>query len=194
MSGRENSQGRPRRLSLSLLALALLLGVAVFQTTARADTVTLTSGQVVIDSQLRVILVNLSGEGFNINSRVDDFPLSFLGPGRYVSSTAGCGCDGSGRVTFGVIIVSGFAGGGLFDDSTINGSVRLLGNFDAGFNQPPFPIDVSYVGAGVVERTPTRTTFTVTAPVPEPATLLLLGTGLAGAAAGARRRRRGKAI
>lgn len=82
-----------------LLPLALLLGITIFQTTGNADSVTLSGGQVIIDSTLRVIRVDLvGGGGLNIHSVVD-LPAP-IPPGKnYISSTIGCGCDGFGRLS-----------------------------------------------------------------------------------------------
>jgi PEP-CTERM motif len=189
--GSEGYQARRRHLARTLFPLALLFSLAIFPTIARADTVTLTGGQVLIDSTLRVINVDLSGGGLSIHSVVD-LPAPGASGNNYVSSTIGCGCDGIGLVTYNGITVSGFVGGGTFTESMISGSITLLGNFDGSFGQPPFPITVDYTGMGFLERTPMRTTFIVSSAVPEPGTLLLLGSGFAGLVAAVRRRRKAR--
>src|SRR6185369_922870 len=105
------------------------------QSTARADTVTLESGQVILDSALRVVRVDLAGGTFRIHSVVD-LPSPIPTGQSYLSSTFGCGCDGVGLVTFNGIILSAFFGSGSFTESTISGYVTLMGNFDSGLGQP----------------------------------------------------------
>lgn len=176
-----------RRFPMACFSLILLLGCAVLPATARADIITITSGEIIFDSLQRVTAVNLSGGGLTIQSRID--AVSAPGAGySYTTATIFCGCDGVGRATFAGLTVSGFAGGGSFDGTTLAGSITFYGNFDSSLNQPPFPFTLRYVGTGVLSVTSTRTTFTVT-PVPEPTTLLLFGTGIGAIAARYARKR-----
>lgn len=191
MTGNNISQRRVGHFAPTLLPLLLLLGLAVFPARAEADPITLTGGQVIIDSAQRLTLVNLSGAGLQINSRVEDIRYDIISL-SFVTATHNCGCDGVGLVTYNGVGASAFNGGGNFDNTTIWGSITIFGNFDSSLNQSPFTIHFS--GSGVLTRDGSRTTFTVT-PVPEPATLLLLGAGLAGIGARLRRRRRpGKGV
>src|SRR5207249_8116602 len=141
------SQGSSRRLPV-LLPLALILAITVFHTTARADTITLTGGQVVLNSNLSSIGVDLMGPNFSLHS-FNDF-LSPLTPNRYVTCGIDCSADAAfGLVTFNGITLSGFIGSGTFTESTITGSVTLFGNGPP-FGEPPFPITVNYVGTGIL--------------------------------------------
>lgn len=185
----EKLNGLRRRCARVFLPLAILVAVAILPNSVRADTITLTGGQVIVDRLEGFISVQLVGGGLSINSRVD-LPAPIPPGFDYVSSTFGCGCDGFGLVMFNGVTNSAFSGGGSFTESTITGSLTIHGNFDNSLDQPPFPFTLNYVGTGVLEITPNhRTTFTVNSPVPEPASVLLLMTGVAGAAAALRRRR-----
>src|SRR6266446_6546560 len=68
MFGCKRCQGSSRRLVPVLLPLPLILVITVFHTTARADTITLTGGQVVLNSNLSSIGVDLMGPNFSLHS------------------------------------------------------------------------------------------------------------------------------
>src|SRR4029077_17428138 len=115
-----------------------------FQSTARAESVTLTGGQVIMDLTRGEMRVDLTGEGGLIIHSVVDLPTRNPQRQSYETSTFGCACDGSGLVSFNGILVGAFNGNGSFTESIISGSVSLLG-FDANHvREPPFPIRVDY--------------------------------------------------
>lgn len=186
-----NLRSKGRRILLPVLPLAVFIGAALFATPTRAETITLTGGQVILDigGARGVMSTNLTGPNFQLSAFGDLAFGQTLNEFR-ICSTAGCGgLDTLAMATFnGVGPTNLVTGGGSFDESTITGSITLHNSADTRLDTPPFPFPIDFVGVGMLERTPTRITFTVNSPVPEPGTMLLLGTGLAAVAATVRRR------
>lgn len=185
------STERRRRLDLVLLPMAVFIGAAMFATPAQADTITLTGGQVILDTSVAggVMITNLTGPNFQLSASGDFAFGQTLNQFR-ICSTSGCGgLDTLGMATFNGLTTRLIRGGGSFDESTITGSVTLHNSDLPGLHQPPFPFTIDFVGVGTLERTPTRVTFTVNSPVPEPGMMLLLGTGLTAVVAAVRRQR-----
>lgn len=185
------STARRRRLELVLLPMAVLMGAALFAVPAQAETITLTGGQVILDTggARGVMITNLTGSNFQL-SATGDFAFGQTLNEFRICSTAGCGgLDTLAMATFNGLTTRLVTGGGTFDESTITGSVTLHNSDLPGFDTPPFPFTIDFVGVGMLERTETRVTFTVNSPVPEPGTMLLLGSGLTAVVAAVRRRR-----
>ena len=161
--------------------------------TARADTLTLTSGSVSVSCapspNSNEVTFNLSGQDFSLHGIISGFGGGPCTPAVPVTVSL----RAISPIPYDLIIstatyqgVSTMFTDGLlqFDGSSISGFVTGY-TFDPG-GQQLFRVD--FTGTGVGSTGGPVKTFTVA--TPEPATIILFGTGLTAAALSARRRRR----
>lgn len=166
---------QPTRPKLALKALgfafAILLSLTAFQTTARADSVTLTGGTVTIQ-------VN-PGQTSLTFSQLGVFSLTylnteFLGP-LSTSLNFQSITQGSGSATLNGVTTQYFTGSLVFNNNTITGQVTTFSSLAAALSNTPLFV-VNFNGDGSLISTSNRHVFTVQ--TPEPMSLTLLGLAL----------------
>lgn len=177
--------GSPRRAALRLLSLCLvLLSVSVLSSTARADSVVLTTGSVSVTVPPGQTSIMVGGSGpFSLSYFNSEYAGALTTSFSFQSIT-----EGFGTVSFNGLSAQFFTGLVSYNNTLLTGQVTAFSTLnDVLLNQPLFT--VTFSGNGVLVSNPTSQTFNVVA-TPEPATLLLLSSGLAAIAAGAHKRRK----
>jgi hypothetical protein len=164
-------------------AFAVFLSLTAFQSTARADSVTLTEGTATIQVNPGQTSLAFSQAGvFSLTYLNTEFvgPLSMSL--NFQSIT-----QGFGSATLNGVTTQYFTGFLVFNNDTLSGNLSAFGSAsDAFANNPLFT--VTFSGGGFLTSTSTRHVFTIA--TPEPATLSLLGLGATFLLSKGRRRRR----
>jgi len=151
--------------------VAIALSLTVFQTTARADSVTLTEGTVIIQVSPGQTSLNFGLPGVFSLTYLN---TEFLGP-LTTSLNFQSITQGSGSATLNGITTQFFTGSLVFTNNTLTGQVTTFSSLaDAFSNNPLFT--VNFNGDGTLTTTPNRHVFTVQ--TPEPMSFTLLGLAL----------------
>ena len=151
--------------------VAIILSLTVFQTTARADSVTLTSGTVSVQVNPGQTSLNFGQPGvFSLTYLNTEFVGPLSTSLNFQSITLG-----SGSATLNGVTTQYFTGFLVFNNNTISGQVTTFSSLAAALSNNPLFV-VSFNGDGSLTTTTNRHVFTVQ--TPEPMSLTLLGLAL----------------